>query len=122
MILFVNTHSPDLVKDALPPDARRFASHLAGLSRYRTRNRESLCVGTGVSDTGTGPGCEKEKGRLLAPPLQSRKETACRAFSRVTGRSWPQQVSPVSPWFVLRCPSKRCLTGPRHANTGSDLA
>lgn len=39
---------------------------------------------------------EKEKGRLLAPSLQSRIENGSRAFSRLSGQSWPREVPLIS--------------------------
>jgi hypothetical protein len=74
-----------------------------------------------VSNTGIGPRREKEKGRLLAPSLQSRKETAAELSPVLPGEADHDKSRWVGPWLASRCLVKQCLTGPRLAATGPDL-
>lgn len=70
---------------------------------------------------GIGRGCEKEKGRLLAPSPQSRKETAAEHSPVLPGEADHDKSRWVGPWLASRGLVKRSLTGPHLAATGPDL-
>jgi hypothetical protein len=65
--------------------------------------------------------CEKEKGRLLAPSLQSRKETAAEHSPVLPGQADHDKSRWLGSLLASRCLVKDCLTRPRLATAGPDL-
>jgi len=98
MILLVTTHSPDLVKYALTPDASRFACHLAGcrVTGHVTEKTSVLVLGLAIQ--GLALGVKKKRGDC-SPLLFSHE------------RKLPAERSPVLPGEAGRNKSNRSVRG-----------